>query len=759
MNFPVSKSFIPCSSSDCFSSFLLSIQTFQMQNRRERRLLYDHCSDEIEAETNSGTSALVVSKEGEQHAQMEATSVDVSDVEQSGANDAISRPCGSPEVTERPRKRRRDNEEDDFLKSSSTTTKKVKRWNDWKELYEDESEDSATEDITQVPNTQNKQIQSTQESDAIEDKLEHQTNQLAESEEYDNLQAVVHSTTHEKVNLSELLIEQEREISEKYMLEPMRRADIFRSKFSGRKNRGTRRFGESSSRSTKRSISMEEKWQVMIENVLGRWPDLFSSENSLLKERPIPTLKGCAGYIGLRVSQENCHDVREIYELKYKSREMMNVTGWTSYSLERSIIGQFLRWAIAASCLEVSNGWRKNALFSLMKNEQLVKCFVNYFIMMSSPSTVCSKCNTLLSVCKFARAQLSDEAESLRKIEHVMMFLNGTFNAAKAKGREKFRMNQCAEQRIQAQTIVTENQMKKGMKLAKNRLQDIIESFLELKRKNGRKKAIKNLNYNQALLDKWCLNFLALLALTGGGQRPQAYARLQCPDGAALEDLYSDEAVNMETVSIKTFREKTSRALDIPGVTFPAIILPYLRFHLKLIRPLIVKRRRRSSEGFDHDDPLLLHSRHGDYLTTTNVSHSIKLFMSGVESNLKSVTAMTLRASYATSMLHNFRSGKLDTNLSEERFLELVSKQMNTSVEQLRGTYAACYSSDFKETVKLVSKHFCVALCELEDDIELNGDNEQSVRSSDSNSVDDGDHSLYKVQSGDSAVLYEDHSS
>lgn len=89
--------------------------------------------------------------------------------------------------------------------------------------------------------------------------------------------------------------------------------------------------------------------------------------------------------------------------------------------------------------------------------------------------------------------------------------------------------------------------------------------------------------------------------------------------------------------------------------------------------------------------------------------------MRSIDGKLTNVTCMTLRSSFATSLLHQYRTGKLGHHLTEERFLELMAKQMNTSVEQLRTTYAACYSADFKDTVKIVSRHFMVVLNEMSD--------------------------------------------
>lgn len=53
-------------------------------------------------------------------------------------------------------------------------------------------------------------------------------------------------------------------------------------------------------------------------------------------------------------------------------------------------------------------------------------------------------------------------------------------------------------------------------------------------------------------------------------------------------------------------------------------------------------------------------------------------------------------------MIHRYHQGIFeDSDLSEDEVLRLVAKQMNTSVEQLRETYMATYSKDFRQTTKL----------------------------------------------------------
>lgn len=152
------------------------------------------------------------------------------------------------------------------------------------------------------------------------------------------------------------------------------------------------------------------------------------------------------------------------------------------------------------------------------------------------------------------------------------------------------------------------------------------------------------------------------------------------------------------------------------------MVLPFLRFHLKSARKVSLRRARaarKRDEAFsrqqDFDDPLLLYTRYGDFLITQTILHSIKTFMPSVYSRLHPVTCMTLRALFATSMLHKFCSGTMGGNMSEDRFLELVAKQMNVSVKQLCATYASWFLQVFSDFVNLVTKQFKYLLKEITD--------------------------------------------
>lgn len=463
----------------------------------------------------------------------------------------------------------------------------------------------------------------------------------------------------------------------------------------------------------------ERLWNKMVDLALARDPGFFTSDEARMKESRRCVGKGSAAYSGLKVNRYNCVDLNEIYALRYRTKELMNMASGSSFKLLQSVVGQFLRWCISAKRLERREGWKEKALFRQLAKEDLVQVFVNHFITGASSSTVASKCNALHIVTKYATLKFNDDSTRLR-IARVALYLTSTFNAAKSKYREDARQKQNADDRVKEHKIVTSEQTKKGIRLAKAVMDDIIDSYHVRLAEEGQKGALRWLVKTQGLIQKWGLNFLALLTLTGGGQRPQAYARLQCPSRKVLDTVYEKVQVAEEAITVKTFKEKTARALDIPGVVFPIMVLPYIAFHVDVVRRILIHRRReKPSEIFLKNQPLLLHTRSGEYMTPSNVSHSIRTFMRGVDPRLTNVTAMTLRASYATSMLHNYRQGRFSTkNLTEEEFLALIAKQMNTSVEQLRGTYIAAYSKDFAQTMKLFTKHFSIVMNEKNDDVE-----------------------------------------
>ena len=146
---------------------------------------------------------------------------------------------------------------------------------------------------------------------------------------------------------------------------------------------------------------------------------------------------------------------------------------------------------------------------------------------------------------------------------------------------------------------------------------------------------------------------------------------------------------------LRTVIEKTSRAFDMPNVVFSSTLLPFVDFHVQTLRPILIKKNRRK-EGSLQEKTLLVDTRSGEPLISQQVARTFRGFLSRIDRELKKITPMALRGSYATMMLQAYRSRTVFKGKSKAKFLEFLAKSMNTSVEQLAVSYAGNDMSDFE---------------------------------------------------------------
>lgn len=132
-------------------------------------------------------------------------------------------------------------------------------------------------------------------------------------------------------------------------------------------------------------------------------------------------------------------------------------------------------------------------------------------------------------------------------------------------------------------------------------------------------------------------------------------------------------------------------ALDIPCVFLSSSLKRYTWLHVIVTRSFVAQKCfADSSPANAVTKNLLLHSSSDMELSTSNTIRSIKALIQNMDLPLNNMTCMTLRGSHATCILHTFRSGMFGMGMSEEMFLELVSKHMNRLEELLCYTYAPC---------------------------------------------------------------------
>lgn len=92
---------------------------------------------------------------------------------------------------------------------------------------------------------------------------------------------------------------------------------------------------------------------------------------------------------------------------------------------------------------------------------------------------------------------------------------------------------------------------------------------------------------NEALIDKWCLNFIGVIVLGCAGQRPEVFLQMQAPTIGQLGTMEID-AVENEYFEIRVVAEKVPRSISMPFPIVPSKLFSIVKFHVSFVRPVIL---------------------------------------------------------------------------------------------------------------------------------------------------------------------------
>ncbi|KAI0557081.1 hypothetical protein FGB62_345g06 [Gracilaria domingensis] len=418
----------------------------------------------------------------------------------------------------------------------------------------------------------------------------------------------------------------------------------------------------------------------MVHGFLDQNPEFFTGSTAWLKDTSRKQ-RGVTTFIGLKVNGENCEDIKILYDVRFRSKAVVSKGPCSGYINLKSVAGQFLRWAVTCSLVDQDAGWKEGSLFEA------------------------NKCNALIVIAKVARSHLRPNL--LSKLEKVLTYLNGSASTAKDGARREARRKRLLEIEFE-NALLADGVVQKATRLAMHKLTDILRTASQ-DAQDRQGTFLRRMKSNHSLVRKWCINFTALLVLTGGGQRPQAYASLQAPTTNELNrDIETDFG---KFFSLRTnLDEKTNRSLSFPVVLFPRDALKFVEFHVEHILPFLRAKFKLAPDS--EDNRMLYHTEDGGVLSSNSISRTIKAFLGSMDSKLSHLTTMSIRSYYATSMIHAFRKGDIGENNSEQRFLELLEKRMNTSLEELKAAYVYIFRSDFEEATKYAMKHFTIVMKE-----------------------------------------------
>ena len=426
----------------------------------------------------------------------------------------------------------------------------------------------------------------------------------------------------------------------------------------------------------------------------------FSDAEALLKQTSKVT-QGVPAYHGVAITERNSSDMSHMYEISFLTKHLLGQPKG-SYEQFKSTVGQFARMCI---CLKVVNRYtlyEKGKLFEAVANMKAVQAFISYFQVRSTNGTVCGKSRHLRRLSLHSEMYFSGKNEEMKgRAAQISEYLRNTASCNKTAARMEARKRKNIDERIEKMIMLMPEDFSRFIKEALRELQAIMRSCQRWHTSEKPSFIYSRLIEKSDLVRKWCLNMLAACVLTSGGQRPQVFGQLQTPSSVELKEMEID-AKTRGFFELHTVMEKTVRSADMPNVIFPSVMYNYVKFHVVVIRPAILQKFGLLSAKTAElrNQSLLLDTRNGYSVESRSITSSVRRFLCERDPELSKVTAMSLRASYATMMMDSYQRRAVFRNYTEEEFLTFLSKAMNTSVEQLRSTYVGTSNRDYVDTAK-----------------------------------------------------------
>jgi hypothetical protein len=461
-------------------------------------------------------------------------------------------------------------------------------------------------------------------------------------------------------------------------------------------------------------VSRRRVWM----DYLSSLPEDFFSSRKALSESQEQTTRGTPMFTGLRVDEVNSADMERVYHLGFEAKIRLGQSRGT-YDQMRSAAGQYLRAYLTYYPGKIEDVHQPGELFAAVSDLQLIRAFLGQFEVRASATTVMGKAMHLRHVTDHAVSYFTEKCneEMKGKCLAAASYLRSLTSSYKTESRRFYRTRNTMNDRMERGALLLKSDFERGLGMAKDAMDSVIAFERRLHAEGHASSSVQNMIIQRpGLSEKWCINLLAALVLSGGGQRPQAYALLELPTPSELErDSQRCRSGEQLYFSLLSGREKTTRSMDLPRVLFPRTMLPYVQFHVRTMRPLILRclnsclqnSEDRDTMDVDRVSTLLVDTRDGLSLRSTDVTSTFRKFIAKMDPELaKNITPMAIRGSYASMMLQSRRRGEVFVEMSEQQFLQFLAHQMNTSIEQLASTYASCDVDGFEDVANKLMRFF-----------------------------------------------------
>jgi hypothetical protein len=445
------------------------------------------------------------------------------------------------------------------------------------------------------------------------------------------------------------------------------------------------------------------------------------------------------GYAALKISEENNEDISELFRKKWAAKAVRGQPLHT-YAQLRACAGQYARFCVTLKLVKVQDVCERGCLLRLVAEIEIVQAFVGFWQARAVSSTVYSKACQLKVLVHEAWTffGVNEDERGKGKSREVYEYILSVASAEKTESRRLTSGRRDVDVRALEGKLFLPDDFELCTNTASGKLSGLMDSARETLSLRGKTGLFDRYRRCPDLVRKWNINLMALLLLTAGGQRPQVFGQLRCPDdldlGAMRQSLTGNRGGSGHSgdrsepdgyFELGVVLEKRVRSPRMPNVLFPSFTFRFVEFHCKYVRCFILEKRggagnsaaedgesdgnsgqadeigpveTRAHADLEEEETLLLHTERAIPITGDQVRSTWKRFLSELDPELSKVTPMVLRASFATYMIHLYRVGRHFRGLTEQEFMDRLAALMNTSAEMLANVYGGCDLDDYRST-------------------------------------------------------------
>ncbi|KAI0560796.1 hypothetical protein FGB62_100g010 [Gracilaria domingensis] len=302
-------------------------------------------------------------------------------------------------------------------------------------------------------------------------------------------------------------------------------------------------------------VSIEEVhcrrgWCDHIRLLETRDPQFFTSAEARLSDINTCAGSGRSVYDGIGASVDNFMGLQNVFKFYYKSRERLSAVESTAFRQRTVTVSQLLPWAVSCSFISKEDCWNEYVLYQCVTSIKLLVPFTSYFRGCCSPGTLRNKTMSLISVCRTGIHRVAND-KTAAKLKVAALFLRSIANASRRNHRILSQSKKSRRANKARITLIPARTSLRCIKNALRRVDLLMRRYHQLAEEKEFRANVNEEDINR-FPTEWTMNFIGLLIMVSGGQRPQVFSHVQVPTEQEL--IMCEETATFEVFTIGHIR-------------------------------------------------------------------------------------------------------------------------------------------------------------------------------------------------------------